>query len=383
MMVATVGKVKPKYLKWTHDLYARLGPNVTDERGRTFVVLNPISKILLADAREYSTVWWATESMRRGKVPSGQSYQSLKDSQTNEIVDFLIRLKGTCLEMSPAFWICPYEDVHVDRNLTLHSFESNIVICPELIRNETLKLRSRVPEVETGMTEKLLFNAVLLHEAGHHYMFGNFDPAKLVQVRELLDLNLCEGFASWFAYNLATKEERYLLAESALTMQEPYRYYLVLKPYQMTDLLECFLKNADYLAGLRTFIGIAGWRILLSSGGIYANERIQGGVLMDFSVEGGIVVAGELIERIVPLPRGYIITPKIEYLSGRCPRGSMIFANEIVEHPDYGMLPENIVVIPKDRLDLAKAIGLHISKQDDSRIRGILSEIRGAGYSVS
>jgi hypothetical protein len=95
---------------------------------------------------------------------------------------------------------------------------------------------------------------------------------------------------------------------------------------------------------------------------------------MDWSEKGGRIVAGEEIKALSTMRRGIFITPRIQLLIGRFPKEAIVVANKIQNVADYGELPDNIMVLPKDKADLFEIIRRHLADDDRTRIRSILDE---------
>jgi hypothetical protein len=95
---------------------------------------------------------------------------------------------------------------------------------------------------------------------------------------------------------------------------------------------------------------------------------------MDWSGKGATIIAKTFIKALGTMNSGYFITPKIDLLIGRFPQDVLIVTNGIGTVADYGMLPSNIVVLSKDKVDLEVVISKHLADSDEDRVRNILKE---------
>jgi hypothetical protein len=96
---------------------------------------------------------------------------------------------------------------------------------------------------------------------------------------------------------------------------------------------------------------------------------------MDWSGRGGIIIAGDSIRGLGTMNRGCFITPKIEFLIGRFPKETLIISNEITNIFDYGRIPENVMILPKNEKDLSAIIRSHKQEDGTFALRQILQEL--------
>lgn len=380
--IIALGEVKERYQRWSYSILGRLGLKVTLHNQAEFTLRKQIHTVILADEPSFLALHSLSEWSNRGKLVHADEYGLMKSFDENDLIGYYKRKPDSRLGIGPAFWSYLYGKATLPDGTTVPPFETFIAINVDAVKMVASSLVNALPEVPERSIEQSFFNVACLHEAGHHYMFGNFLPDQMIAVRSVIDLNLAEGYASVFAHGLSTQHERYMLAEYCLRQPAPYRFYHALRPYMLTELFRSFIDKTDYFSGLREFIGIANVRILFSSGGLYSDTFIDGAPLMDLSDQGGVVMAGQRIERIVPLPSGYIIAPVIEHLLGRCPPTTRIYANAIHNHEDYGILPPNVTVIPLDVLNLERVIGDHLKVEAEKRLEPVLQAIASAGFSI-
>lgn len=380
--IVKLGKIHSKYQDWASSLMTRLGPKVNVNNEAEFILKKQIHSLILSDDSSYSILHGMSKWSGRGKLIYGDEYNKIECLRGNDLLNYYRSKAFINLELGPAFWSFLYEPATLGNGTAIPQYESVIVINVDAVKRLARDLTTCLPEIPRNNIENLVFNVVGLHEYGHQYMFGNFLPDQMISNRDVIDLNLAEGFASIFAHGMSTTYERYILAECCLYQPLPYRFYHALRPYSLAGLFRYLVGNADYQSGLQEFIGITCVRIKFSSGSITSETVIQGAPLMDSSDAGGVVIAGEKIERLVPLPSGYIITPLIENMLGRCPRTTRIFAHEITNHNDYGIFPANVTIIPINKLDLKELIGKHFKEEPEIRLKNILASIASAGFKI-
>jgi hypothetical protein len=370
--------IPSRFEKWTREILELFGPNITYSAGRKYSLRMPVSRIYLQGEREYEKSLSSEESdlkrLNTGYSPRLESYANLKSDQPSvDIRRFYGEERVVPIDSSLGYWtpIAVYDQLGIRVN---RRFESVIFLCPSRIQKYAPKLRRRLPEIDPRLLQKYVFKIALIHEIGHHYSLANFPTTDVQLVMAFQDLNILEGLANWFAYMFLTKEERWVQAEMAVNQDITYRHYLYFKHSDLSVLLDCFLAEMNYSkapVALKKIIGgqhnLNGF--MMSVGGKYD------AIAMDWSGRGGIIVAGDSIKGLATMNRGCFIAPKIEFLIGRFPKETLVIANEITNIFDYGKIPENVIILPKDEKDLNVIINSH--KQDDAMIalRLILQDI--------
>jgi hypothetical protein len=367
-----------RFVKWAREILGLFGPDITYSAGRKYSLRMPVTRIFLLDEREYDeSLSGVVSNLRRlttGYSPKFESYSVLKDYQSSvDIGEFYGKEHTVPLDTSLGYWTPTpvFDQLGIRVN---DRFESLVFLCPSRIQRYACQLRERLPEINPRFLQKYVFKIALIHEIGHHYSLANFSATDVQTVMTYQDLNILEGLANWFAYMFLSQEERWVQAEMAVDQDVAYRYYLYFKHSDLSALLDCFLAEMDYSkapVALKKVIGgqhnLNGF--MMSVGGKYD------GIAMDWSGRGGIIVAGESIKGLGTMNRGCFITPKIEFLIGRFPKEALIISNEITNVFDYGMLPDNVVILPKMDKDLNAIIGSHKNEDSAIGLRLILKDL--------
>ena len=370
--------IPKRFEKWTREILRLFGPEITYSAGRKYSLRMPVSRIYLLGEREYNESLSSEESdlkrLKTGYSPRLESYADLKDDQSSvDIRQFYGKERMVPLDSSLGYWTPT--PVHDQTGIRANDrFESLVFLCPSRIQRYALALKGRLPEIDPRFLKKYVFKIALIHEIGHHYSLANFSAADVQVVMAYQDLNILEGLANWFAYMFLTQEERWVQAEMAVDQDVSYRHYLYFKHSDLSVLLDCFLAETDYSkapVALKKVIGgqhnLNGF--MISVGGKYE------GIAMDWSGRGGIIIAGDSIRGLGTMNRGCFITPKIEFLIGRFPKETLIISNEITNIFDYGRIPENVMILPKNEKDLSAIIRSHKQEDGTFALRQILQEL--------
>lgn len=366
--------IPDKYVKWTKEILSTLGPEVSYGQGGQYHLIEPISAIYLLTEQEYGDVkkrlGFNSHFLESGYEPSPEAYNGIASKSIVDLKDFYGSITRTHLDVSIGCWGPTFEQ---DGARTVQSgrWSSVVLLCTDRIRKKAGELRNRVPEVKGNKIERCLFRIALYHEVGHHFTFGNFGVPALREALDYADLNIFEGLANWFAYMHCTSEERWVQAEIAVDQKISYRYYLFFKHADITKLLDCFLAEASYAKAPVALTNVIGGRMdhngrTMTVGGSYD------GVAMDWSGKGATIIAKENIKALGTMNAGCFITPRIDLLIGRFPKNVLIVTNKIVTAADYGELPSNIIVLPRDKVDLEYVINTHLEDDELARVRNIL-----------
>lgn len=368
--------VPNRYIKWTQEILNKLGPEISYSSGSHYHLIEPISAIYLLTEKEYGEVkerlGFNCSFLDSGFEPCPEEYNGIASKSFVKLEEFYGGMIKTRLDASIGCWGPTFEQ-NGGRTIQSSRWSSIILLCTDKIRKKAVSLRGRVPEVKANQMERCVFRITLYHEVGHHYTFGNFSVSALLEALSYADLNIFEGLANWFAYMHCTSEERWVQAEIAVDQKISYRYYLFFKHADVTKLLDCFLTDACYAKAPVALTQVIGGRLdhngrMMTVGGPYD------GVAMDWSGKGATIIAKTSIKALGTMNDGCFITPRIDLLIGRFPKNVMIVTNTIVTTADYGELPNNIIVLPRDKVNLESVINSHLEDDEKTRARNILIE---------
>jgi len=368
--------IQRRFKKWTNELLSKFGPDITYSNNK-YQLRRPLSRIFLLNESDYDSLHMklSTKSdfLVDGFEPSFDKYTQLKDASVVNLEEFYQNENIITLDTSLACF-CP---VFADSDaipMMSSDFDSVILVCPDRISESAQRLENKLPEIESDLIERLLFRVALTHEIGHHYTLGNFSVTALREVQKFKDLNILEGMANWFAYMFLDQNERWVQAEFAISQRPSYRHYLYFKHSDMSQLLDVFLKDMDYSKAPIALKNIIGGKLNLNGHMVSVASKFNG-VAMDWSDKGGTIIAGEEIKALTTMKKGFFITPKIDLLIGRFPQEVTIVTNEIANAPDYGKIPDNIKVLPRDKADIMTVIKNHFSDDNNKKVESILTEL--------
>jgi hypothetical protein len=315
---------------------------------------------------------FSSHFLESGYEPSVEAYNNILSKNIVSLEDFYGSMNKVYLDASLGCWGPIFEQ---DGAKTIQSgqWSSEILLCIDRIKEKASTFKNRVPEVKANQLEKCVFRTTLSHEIGHHFTFGNFSIPALIEALTYSDLNILEGLASWFAYMFCTPEDRLVQAEMAVDQKICYRYYLFLKHADISGLLDCFLSEVSYSKAPIALSRVIGSR-LDHNGRMMTVAGLYDGVAMDWSGKGATIIAKGGIKALGTMSAGCFIAPRIDLLIGRFPKDAMIVTNEIVTAADYSVLPDNIIVLPRDVIDLEVIINKHLKDDYKVLVRNILVE---------
>jgi len=374
--------ISKRFEKRTRQILSLFGPNIKygDQNGkviREYKLRFPVNKIFLLNESEFNESKRESgsdyELLKTGYEPSPESYQRIPTTGDFNWKSFYQKEKERPLDTSLAYWrpifgrsssMMPYE----------RDFDSFVYVCIDSVIKTARSLRKRLPEIDSRFIEGILFKIVLIHEIGHHYTFANFKSEEVKEIMRLPDLNILEGLANWQTNMFLTKEEKWVQAEMAIDQRPSYRHYLYFKHCEMSALLDCFFSIMDYSKAPLAMKHVIGGQhnlngFMMAVGGKYD------GIAMDWSDKGGSIIAEDGMKGLATMRKGFFITPRIEFLIGRFPKDTIVITNEIVNIFDYGILPQNVMVISKDQKDIKKIIQKNKSENLEIRLNSILDEI--------
>ncbi|KQM11418.1 hypothetical protein AOA80_08350 [Methanomassiliicoccales archaeon RumEn M1] len=367
-------KSSKKYIKWTREILNGLGPEISYGPEGHYHLIRPISKIYLLNEQDYDKgrEGFSSHFLESGYEPSVEDYNEISSKTAVRLEDFYGSKSRVWLDASLGCWGPIYEH---DCTKAIHNdqWSSVILLCIDRIREKASTLKNRVLEVNANQLEKCVFRTAMNHEIGHHYTFGNFNIPALMEALTFPDLNILEGLANWYAYMFGTSDDRLVQAEMAIEQKICYRYYLFLKHADISMLLDCFLSKGNYSNAPTALVKIIGGRID-HNGRMMINAGHYNGVAMDWSGKGATIVAKGQIKALGTMNAGYFITPRIELLIGRFPKDVMIVTNEVVTAADYNTLPSNIIVLPRETIDLEAIISNHLKDDGEVLVKNILKE---------
>ena len=369
--------IDKKYKDWAEKIINKLTNTLQDEKGRKFVLKKPINTIYILNRKDYEYTSLALCHGWRRVEPSFESYKEyLLSASMDDVKLFYSKQPTVIKEFTPSFWRRGWDgkERRILEDISIAPYEGYIFLCPDLIQKRVNELLPRLHELKNQDIEFSLFRIILLHEMGHQYSYGNLPSDQLSILQDNEDGNMSEGLANWFAFQFCTREERWILAESTVDQKPCYRYYYILRYADISPLLDSLINRTIVYSALQEFAKIVGSRLILGGGMISVRERVYG-TIMDWSGKGGKILAGESIQLLGPMMSGCIVTPKIEVLFGRFPKNTLIVTNEITRIEDYGKLPPNIIILPKDKVDISAIIRSHWNDKSEECLKAILADL--------
>jgi len=368
-----------------NELKRRLGPNVAYGDGPkqtyTYSISRPISAFHLLAEGEYEQVRHKLKmNVARCYEPPLEDYSSLLEDSAFNPSQFYRGKKTVDRDTSLGFW-CPLlpDKNPGSRSSSDSEYEAHVFLCPDRIINLAKSLEGNLNDIPKRSFEKAVFEAVALHEIGHHYMLANqpyhvVERLSRVEMDGIADSRISEGLANTFAYLMGGSHARMALCQIALNQGLSYRLFLFLKHADISTLLDCFSKPDNYAKAPWALGHVFGGKHNLNGFGIYVNGRFDG-TAFDWSDKGGRIVAKDGIRTLTTMLDGCFIAPRIDLLVGRFPPNSLIVTNEIGNAPDYGQFPANIIVLPRERVDLRRIISARVEwKEVDQRVPLILAD---------
>lgn len=348
-------------------------------------ISRPIAAIhLLDDASFDETRKGLGKNIGKAYEPEIDDYSSIAQTSSNDIDQFYRNKAVVDIDTGLGFWCAfsPKDEAHTAESYSEGSdWEAHIFLCPNRIAKLARNLCTELFDVNKRNIEKAVFQAVTLHEVGHHYMLANQPISgvrRLTQVEldGIADSRISEGLANTFAYLMGDEDTRRAICQIATKQSLSYRLFLFLKHADISSLLNCFSKPGGYVGAPAALTHVFGGKHNLNGFSMFVKGRYNG-VAFDWSGKGGSIIAKEGIWTLTTMLDGCFIAPKIDLLIGRFPPGSLIVANEISKAPDYGSLPSNILVLPKNEVNLEDIISNHIGHDDnDELIWRILVDLR-------
>jgi hypothetical protein len=344
-------RLAPRYKRWAKELLALFGPDISYGEGskvcRCYHIKHPVNMVDILDDKDYNEMTDSHEKsdfIATGKAPIDPEYSRARGLGFSDLEPYR-KLASTSMDMS----LGNYRPIPLSQK-TLWKAETtgNITLCVPAIRRESLELRFRVPEIAPREMERLTFRTCLLHELGHHYCFGNFCYEDIPSA-ETRDLFILEGYANWFANIMGTPDERLVLAELAIGQKPPYRIYQYLKHASVETLLDALFVSANYLESVRAFEHIVGSRHNMNGRSAIGSGKYHG-VLVDWSGNGGGLLAGDFIKSTTCISDGFIITPRINVMAGRYPKNVLILTSTRTNPIDYRIKPKNMVIVEEQKL---------------------------------
>ena len=365
--------------EYTNQLLGKLGPDVTYGEGTgtfKYSIRKPVDSIHLLDKGNYDN-----ERKRLKKTedmayePDWNDYEITKGMTNLELVKFYKKMNINIGDTSYGFWTA-VEKENGD-------YDAHIYLCPSRIVQLADRVKPNLADVRNKQTSKIVFQAVILHEMGHHFLLANQTLSGVRQLTEIefdgiADSRISEGLANNFAYLMGNADTRKALCQIVIDLKQSpsYRLFLFLKHADITALLECFSNPGKYHAAPAALNHVFGPRFNHNGQGMFVNGRYQG-VAFDWSGLGGKIVAKDGIWVLTSMLEGCFVASSIDLLVGRFPRNVLIVTNKIDNAPDYERLPSNIIILPKSKFDLSEIIARHlVMPGDHDTIWKILKEIQ-------
>jgi hypothetical protein len=362
------------YEKWVKKVIEPFGFQINYKNKEKYNIKSPIDTIYVLDESEYEYTHSEIRNSWRGIEPDKEFYKGIKGIKKSKLKSLLSEQPTVVRDIGPAFWVKPTKSQKISETVNIQKGKSYIIICPEKIKNLSIKLEPGLHELRGQDLTFKVFRVALIHELGHHYSYANLSKKQISILINSEDLNISEGLANWFAYIFLSKGERYILAENSIRQKPRYRNYFILRYADVSKILNNLYNNDDILSAIQEFSQTIGGKLDLN-GKLLSIQTKATGFMMDWSDKGGKIIAGEYIQALGPMKSGCFITPKIEFLIGRFPSDTLIVTNEILRIEDYDTLPPNIVIIPKEEVDIHSIIRRYPHKKDEDHLKSILTDI--------
>ncbi|MFH0856155.1 MAG: hypothetical protein V1869_06605 [Candidatus Omnitrophota bacterium] len=365
-----------EYADLVEGIIKPLSPKIEDANEVLGIVKQPLYAILVLDEKDYSLFTDEKTNSKEDIELGINDFKKIQGLDDKGIRQLLLKQKRVTLETPLAYWSMLPQDLEF-MGIKLVKGGCYVVIRPELIEKLSNKLKTRLADEKITDLEKALFRVTLIHELGHHYSLSNLLPDNwpiTSDSKYINDINFAEGLANLFAHRVLSPEERRVLAEMAVEQPACYKLYLDLRYYEKSNsMLKILMIEKDYIKALKVFSELMPNKLLMGSG-TWTVEKAD--AFFDCSKGGGNILAGE-IDFLFPY-KGYVIAAKIHNLIGRYSNDSLIISNAIDNHPDYVILPRNIIVIDKDEYDLEKIIKKHQigGLQGKELVKAVLREIK-------
>ena len=364
-----------KYVHLARRTLLPFGPIVTDSVGRRFELKRPIDTVLLLKEAEFDQTETALGQIQKSLGEKIEMNLEISRAPLDVIEH------GALMSAPGAFWFppIPKSDFQLVEQVTkqlpeivktVFGYEKSAVfLCPERISRLALRISGELHELVGRDILPKVFKIVLAHEIGHHYSFGNLESEQYLRItHEENGKFILEGLANWFVYQLCSKEERWVLAEMTLVQPIAYRYYHVLRFADTMNLLGRLLQDP------RPSVGQLGGKIFFKVP--LCARRINGFQnMMDWDGNGAKILAIEYMEAIGPMAKGCLIAPRIKFLIGRFPKDFLIVTNGIENILDYGELPSNILILPKEEKDIESIANSYLEKTGDELVKSVLIDL--------
>jgi len=364
-----------KYVHWARRTLLPFGPIVTDNVGRRFELKRPIDTVLILREVEFDQTESAFRQIQKFLGAKIEMNLEISRAPPDEIDP------SDPMSTPGAFWFPPIPETDFKSvepmmrqlpGIVKAGFDhdrSVVFLCPERISRLASRISGELHELVGRDILPWVFKIVLAHEIGHHYSFGNLESEQYLRItHEENGRFILEGLANWFVYQLCSKEERWVLAEMTLVQPIAYRYYHVLRFADTMNLLGRLLQDP------RPSIGNLGGKIFFKVP--LCARRINGFQnMMDWDGNGAKILAIEYMEAIGPMLKGCLVAPKIKFLIGRFPKDFLIVTNAIENILDYGELPANILILPKEEKDIESIAKSNLDKTSDELVKSVLVDI--------
>lgn len=356
--------VSRRCAKWAKETISSIIPrlpfqyNYSNQTTFKALIRTPIEKVNLLNEEEFKSKRYSggddAPFLDFGKRPLPEQYD-VKSSEESSDSFYTSKLEYE-MDTSLGYWNPIPNKAGRDKP----GISSEINICVDTVKKKAIRMMPGLPEMCDRKIERLLFKIALLHEIGHHFTFANFAYGDIPS-KDIRDVYILEGLASFFAESWANQEEKIILAEMATHQDSPYRFYQYFKHADVSQLLTSFLLERSNDGALDSFNHVVGAKVNFNGGFQICRGRFDG-VIFDWSDKGGSIVAHDFIKALISVREGCYISPKIEMIIGRYrPINTLIVTgkdSKIVDY--YGYCPQNIIKMDENRI--TQAIEKH---QDD------------------